>query len=99
MFYNAAPASDQAYEHVSRHHQQQQQGSKKTPKHIDDGRRDDRIQARTGDVTKSASGPGRPDLVPSSLLTVVLLSCVTLVTAAVTKHTTVGVGYLPTTFT
>jgi len=75
-----APASDQAYEHVRRHRQQQLllHANKKTAKHVDNARRyDDRIQARTGDVISAGSsgGPGRPDLV-------VMLSCVSLLTAA-----------------
>jgi len=70
--YVAAPASDQAYDHALRH-RQQQHASKKTAKHVDDRSHDDRIQARTADVT---SGPGRP---PSLLISVLLL-CVTLVT-------------------
>jgi len=76
-----APASDQAYEHGLRHHQEQQQANKKTAKHVVDsnGRHDDRIQARTADVTTSASGPGRPDPVPRSLL--LMLSCVVMATA------------------
>jgi len=90
MLYVAAPASDQAYEHVLRHDHQQQHGSKKTAKHVDDGRHDDRIQARTGDVTTSGGGLGRP-----YLLTTVLLLCVTMVTV----RTTLDVGYLTTTTT
>ena len=97
VFCVTAPSSDQAYEHVLRH--RQQQGGRKTAKHVDDGRLDDRIQARTGDVTTSASGPGRPDLVRSLLLTTVLLSCVSVVTCAATWRTTFDVGYFATTLT
>jgi len=92
----AAPASDQAFERGLRrrqHHQQQQQANRKTPKHVDNGRHDDRIQARTADVTTSASGPGRPD-------PVLLLVCVTIATAAATARVThLNVGYLRTTRT
>ena len=70
VFYNVAPASDQAYEHVLRHHQ----GNKKTAKHVDDGRHDDRIQARTS----AASAAGQPDLVTMSCS---LLCCLTLLVA------------------
>jgi len=86
-----APASDQAYDHALRHRQQQKLGSKKTAKHVvDSGNHDDRIQARTGDVTTSSSGPGRPGLVLSSLMKTVLLSCVILRTTLVVDcvHTT-----------
>jgi len=87
--YVVAPASDQAFERgLRRRQQQQQQANRKTPKHVDNGRHDDRIQARTADVTASASGPGRPDLV-------LLLSCVAMATA----RATLNVGYLRTTRT
>jgi len=85
MFDVAAPAADQAYEHGLRRHQQQ--GRRKTPKHIDDARHDDRIQARTGDVTTSASGPGRPELISWSLLATVLLSGVAMVTFSAAQRT------------
>ena len=92
----SAPASDQAYEHGLRHRQDhQQQVNKKTAKHVVDsnGRHGDRIQARTADVTTSASGPGRTDLVRQSLL--LMLPCVVMATAP----RNVAAGYLRTPLT